>query len=242
MDTKYLVELGKSQVDEGRFDEAYAYFLEGALAGDSEAVKQLAQLYLFGDGVEKDYKKAFHYFKVYYDLCRKIGYMWPIADVRTEIIESPVGRKVYAEFLDYLESKEEWTVYISKADEYSKDGIYPQNPAKKLECLEIALKNGIGFAAELIGQMYFEGDEIYRDYEKAYRYFTMYERDESFTKPYYLGEMYLNGLYVQQNIEKAKQLYESIVYSEASMKSIDEFYYKAAERLQDLNTAEGEGL
>ncbi len=242
MDSKYLVELGKCRVDECRFEEAYPYFLEGSLADDSEAIKQLAQLYLYGDGVKQDYKKAFHYFRIYYDLSEELGCIWPIMSVREDVISSSVGRNEYSNLLDYLISKEEWPIYIIKADEYSKDGIYPQNPEKKLECLNTALINGIRFAAEAIGQMYCLGDEISRDYQKAYDYFTMYEGDESFVKPYFLGEMYLNGDFVEQDIEKAKQLFEKIVDSDVPMKSMDDFYYMAAERLQELRNLDGEWL
>lgn len=242
MNSKDMVKLGKCRVDEGRYEQAYPYFLEASLADDSEAVKQLSQLYLYGDGVKQDFKKAFHYFKIYYDLCEEPGYMWPILNMRDEIISSQVGRKEYSSMLDYLISKGEWTVYITKADEYSKGGIYPQNSKKKLECLQTALINGIKFAAEALGQMYYVGDEIPQDYQKAYDYFTMYDGDESFAKPYYLGEMYLNGYFVEKDIEKARQFYEKIVRSDVPMKSMDDFYYKASERLQEIRNLDGEWL
>ncbi len=242
MDSKHMVELGKCRVDERRYEEAYPYFLEGALAEYPEAIKQLAQLYLYGDGVNQDFKKAFHYFRVYYDLSGKLDFMWPVISTREDIICNSVGRTEYSYILDYLTSKGEWTIYIIKADEYSKGGIYPRNPEKKLECLETALMKGGRFAAEAIGQMYYLGDEIPQDYLKAYEYFTMYEGEESFVKPYYLGEMYLNGICVEQNIEKARQFYEEIIDSDVPMKSMDDFYYKAAERLQELRNIDGEWL
>ena len=70
MDTQKLYENGRCAYDNERYEDAYFYFLEAALSGDADSMMYLGCMYLYDAYVDRDYKKAFHFFKESMDLGR----------------------------------------------------------------------------------------------------------------------------------------------------------------------------
>ena len=73
---------------------------------------------------------------------------------------------------------------------------------------------------------YFGTSEIEKDYKKAYEYFNKSIECEKkiYASKFNLGEMYLQGLYVNKDIEQAVKYFEDILTEE-----YDDAYYKLAE-------------
>ena len=232
MNSRELIELGRDHLEEYEVEEAYRCFLEAALMDDPEAIIELGIAYLYGRGVNEDFKKAFHYFKTAYTLKRDLSMMWDISEVRDDLILTEEGRNAYMDFIEFLLENEEWEMYIYMADEYSDGGIFPENTEKKIEYLNKAIEHGIDMGFDCLGEMYFLGEKVEQDYKRAYEYFMSYEGNASFAKPYYLGEMYRRGLYPKKDADKAKQLYLSITESDNPAKYYDKYYEPAAEHLK----------
>ncbi len=234
MNEKKLVEIGNLRKNEFEYEEAYAYYLEAAIGEcDPDAIENLGELYLYGSGVRTDYKKAFHYFRLYFDLTGKTNMFWPISEIRDEGLADPVWKEQYAELIEYTISNKAWEIYIVLADEYSYGGVYPKSIKKKIDCYEKAKKHGINMGSECLAEMYYLGTEIDRDYKKTYELLTDHEEPASFIKPYYLGLMYKNGFYVEKDPDLAMKYFEEIVYSRYIMKECDRYYEYAVKELNE---------
>ena len=237
-----LVRQGKHNRDEQNYEESYECFLEAAIADDPLAIKNLGEAYLYEEGVTRDFDKAFRYLKMAYDMNGDISFIYNLMVVYDEIKEDRNACEMYMDLLDYLIDHGEWSMLIVKAGEYSEDGICGEDTAKKIELYEKAVKHGLYIGAECLGEMYFLGEEVERDYEKAYQYFTGHDGFESFAKPFYLGIMYEKGMFVERDIKRALQEYKSIVNSNTPMKSGDTYYIKAGKRLRDIVKICGERI
>ena len=236
MNKEKLFRLGKSFYDEEKYEEAYYYFLEASMSGDAHAMVYLGLLYLYGEYVDRSYKKAFHYFCESYVASNEEIAMAYISMERDEITKSEEGKREYRDFIDFMIKSHNRRIYIVQAEEYGKGDIYPKSIQNKIACYEEAIRLGENMGAECLGQMYYLGDEVECDYEKSYRYFQNHEGFESFTKPYYLGEMYRKGCYLEQDTDKAIREYRKIVDADWPYKSVDSFYSLAIERLQELQS------
>lgn len=230
---EYLI-TGKYLRNEERLEEAYRYILEAALAGQPDAIKQVGAFYLHGAGVRQEFRKAFHYLQMSYDLLGDTSILHHMIAEHENIVNDSEARQLYAAFLDHLIEKREWEALIIKGEEYSPGGIYPADTGEKIRCFEQAISHGVNVGAELLGEMYFLGTEVEQDYEKAYKYFTAREGFTSFAKPYYLGRMYEEGLFVERDLGAAAAEYEKIVNASFLGRSADLFYGKAGERLARL--------
>ena len=74
-----------------------------------------------------------------------------------------------------------------------------------------ALWVGDEFAAFKIGEMYYKGLGVEKDYHKSFEFFRNYNSlDDAPIKVYYmLAEMYQNGWGVEQNSEEAEKLFRA---------------------------------
>ena len=82
--------------------------------------------------------------------------------------------------------------------------------------------------------IYFNGTEVPADYEKAYAYFTKDDGKKSFCTRYALGEMYRQGLYVEQDVQKAWDYYTGIATDRSPYYELDDYYWRACYRLGSL--------
>ncbi len=148
MKAEKLVEIGNMRRNEFEYEDAYEYYLEAATGEcDPDAIENLGELYLYGLGVQTDYKKAFHYFKLYFDLTGKTNMFWPISEIRDEALSDPVWKEQYADLIEYTIDNKAWDMYIVLANEYSDGGVYPRSIEKKIDCYEKARKHRIGMGS-----------------------------------------------------------------------------------------------
>ncbi len=91
MNAEKLVKIGNLLKNEFEYEDAYEYYLEAAIGEcNPEAIENLGELYLNGSGVRTDYKKAFQYFRLYFDLTGKMNMFWPILEIRDEALSDPI--------------------------------------------------------------------------------------------------------------------------------------------------------
>ena len=93
-----------------------------------------------------------------------------------------------------------------------------------------ATEEGESFGYECLGDIYFARE----DYKSAFECFSSVKKGTPCAK-YHLGYMYEKGLYVEQDIQKAVEYYESIIYSGDKYDKIDDHYHLAKERLSGLD-------
>ena len=108
-----------------------------------------------------------------------------------------------------------------------------KNIQKAIEFYEKAAKAGDTFGYECIGEIYYKGEDVPADYEKAHDYFSKAETPSSNTL-FYLGEMFRLGQYYEKSIERANKCYQRLV-DDADALNIEEakdmYYEFAVERL-----------
>lgn len=123
--------------------------------------------------------------------------------------------------------------YIWMADALVRGELVPKDTRRAIEFYEKAADVGDGYGYECIGALYFEGDGVPQDYDKAYAYFKK-SKSQSSSTLYMIGEMYRMGVHFKQNMKKANKYYQMIVdgagdYPEEYM---DKYYEFALERLK----------
>ncbi len=72
----------------------------------------------------------------------------------------------------------------------------------------MAAKSGNRQAQENLGYCYYYGRNIPIDYEKAFHYFALGAFDGHLISLYKIGDMYMNGYYVEKNPTEAVHIYE----------------------------------
>ena len=76
---------------------------------------------------------------------------------------------------------------------------FEQNFAKAVELYKMAAAHGDRQAQENLGYCYYYGRDMEPDYEKAFHYFALGAFDGHLISLYKIGDMYLNGYYVEKN-------------------------------------------
>ena len=143
--------------------------------------------------------------------------------------------RLYYDTLCDLAAKKETAAYIMLGDAVLHGTGCTQNAEEAIRWYKKAAKNGHPFGNECIGEMYYFGEYVTRDYKKAYKYYTKDEGRKSFCTLYHLAEMYRQGLYVKKDVATAYRYYSEIVYDgEEKRSTIDDYYWRACYRLSRL--------
>lgn len=242
-DFSLLYELGIEKMNKDLTEEAYECFLEGALRKEVRSCMSLGFMYLSGMYPKRDYKKAFKYLKTALDYADNdeeaaFDIVYSISDQIDDIAKDKKARKYYIDFMNYLLEKEIWDMYITVAYEYGSGKIYPKDIEKEIEYLEIAAEHGIEYGYECLGELFYLGEEVERDYNKAYEYFMKSKKKCSNVKPYYLGEMYREGILFEKDIDKAKEYYQIILDDERAEEYGDVYYIRAVKRMEEITEGE----
>lgn len=167
----------------------------------------LAFLYLYGQGVEKDTEKASTMFQEVIDQGCVEGY------IGSAYIAYDEGDYVTAfeNFNKVLEGKEQ--VYSAFTMEklggmyYDGNGV-EQDYAKALECYEKSAYLGYMDGYDYAGVMYYSGEGTEQDFAKAKELWEKGVALGNTGSMYNLAWMYENGDGVEQNYEKALELYQ----------------------------------
>ena len=144
----------------------------------------------------------------------------------------------------YEATKDKWLKYVKKmaeeenavgyiwlGDAFKTGVLGEKNIPKAIEHYQKAAENGMEFGYECIAEIYFAGNGVPKDYEKAYDY-IMKSANPSSSSCYILGEMYRQGLYVEENMELAKQYYEQAAERGSFAGNMDDYAELAAKRLE----------
>jgi len=84
---------------------------------------------------------------------------------------------------------------------------FPRDFRRAVECFQMAVDYGSRKASENLGYCYYYGRGIEIDYEKAYHCFALGAFDGHLISLYKIGDMYLNGMYVEKNPGEAFRIY-----------------------------------
>jgi TPR repeat protein len=90
---------------------------------------------------------------------------------------------------------------------YNGDRGFEQNFGKAVLYYGMAADHGNRQAQENLGYCYYYGRDMEPDYEKAFHYFALGAFDGHLISLYKIGDMYLNGYYVQKNEREAFLIY-----------------------------------
>ena len=120
---------------------------------------------------------------------------------------------------------------IMLGTDYQKGRLFPKDAQKALELFQKAVELGCQFGNECIGEMYYFGDGVSQDYQKAYEYLTKSEGSKSPVTYFLLGEMFREGHYVEKNEELAVEQYYNVVT--AKYAEMDSYFSPAAYRLAE---------
>ena len=73
---------------------------------------------------------------------------------------------------------------------------------------------GYALAQYQVGVMYFRGEGIKQDYEKAFYWLDKASKQYHLDARFQVGLMYLNGIFVDKNVEGAFRLFKSLAERE----------------------------
>ncbi len=82
-----------------------------------------------------------------------------------------------------------------------------QDFTKAVDCYKLAAEKGSRQAQENLGYCYYYGRNMPVDYEKAFHYFALGAFDGHLISLYKIGDMYLNGYYVDKNPVEAFHIF-----------------------------------
>ena len=156
-------------------NEALKWWKVSADKGDSDALSAVASYYENGYGVPKNLEEAF---KWHVKAAEK-GSVWSLNKVANAYYYGSFGQK------ENPSEAAKWYEKLAKARGTGLDEIMVED------------------AKEHLGFMYFDGEGVDKNYEKAFEWFSKCKTNGAKGK---LGEMYYNGLYVEKDYNKAFEL------------------------------------
>ena len=233
-----LFEQGVQFLHEKDYEDAYTFFLEAAQNNHARSTYELGLLYVYGFYPERNYEKGFHYLNLSLELGEK-GFYEDLIDVEDELIEKKdkEGIQYLRNYLEHMLNKGSMEAAIYIGDRYANGTLYEKNAEMAIHYYKLAAESGINMGYECLGEMYYLGEIVTKDYKKAYEYLTAFDGECSYLKLYYLGEMYRFGQYVAEDAKKAEKYYRRIVESENPVCE-DMFYglaIKSLERMRGSN-------
>ena len=156
-------------------NEALRWWKVSADKGDREALSAVASYYENGYGVPKNLEEAF---KWHVKAAEK-GSVWSLNKVANAYYYGSFGQK------ENPSEAAKWYEKLAKARGTGLDEIMVED------------------AKEHLGFMYFDGEGVDKNYEKAFEWFSKCKTNGAKGK---LGEMYYNGLSVEKDYNKAFEL------------------------------------
>lgn len=214
---------------QGNYSEALIWYEKAAKQGNGQAYANLGVSYFYGNGVERDYKKAL----LYLDKALTSKDCWT-----KETVLEQIGLSYY-----YLQDYSNALIWLHKAAEegqtyamfvlgviYQKGKGVEKNNQIAFEWFTKSAKDGKGEypAMLLLGNYYYEGKEIPKDDLKAFYWWSKAAgRNEE--AQYKVGACYWNGIGVEINRQEAIEWFK---------KSAKNGYKMATEILDEINKGE----
>ncbi len=202
-------------------DDIVRYLSKGAELNHPIALFNLGEMYYYGKGVKKDFKKAVSYFERAANMNHllapyNVGAMYDNGEGVERDREKAISYYERAASMGYQKAIDELESTLVKLGEmyYYGEGV-ERDREKAISYYERAANMNHPLALYNVGIMYDKGEGVERDREKAFSY---YERvanmgypkaiDELESTLVKLGEMYYYGEGAEQDFEKAFSYYE----------------------------------
>jgi TPR repeat protein len=192
--------------------DALKLYTLAAEKGSKDAQFYLAEAYRYGsDGLEKNISEALKWYKIaaendHYEAMSELGFIY----YRGEGVTQDYNEAFYW----FQKNGFRGLPYFIHADMCF---YVDKNYGNAFRLYHASLKQGVEEAAYKIGEMYFYGLGVDRDYKKALEFLKYYNGefdenwfDEAPAKVYrMLGEMYQNGWGVEKNEAEAAKLFKA---------------------------------
>jgi len=183
-----------------------AYYEEAESDKDPTALYSLSLAYFWGNGVQKDLKKAFTLMKESADT----GYAPAQFGLGLMYYDGHGVPKNYAKAVEwYTKAAEQGDADAQNnlGFMYAEGKGVPQNYAKALELYRKAAEQGFAKAQYNLGGMYYKGISVPQDYAKALELYRKAAEQGLAEAQNNLGLMYYEGKGVSQNYAKAVEWY-----------------------------------
>lgn len=115
------------------------------------------------------------------------------------------------------------------AQYYDGNRGFEQNYEEAFRCYSLAAEGGSTIAQENLGYCYYYGRTSPADYAKAFYYYSLGAFCGRITSLYKIGDMYLNGYYVNKNAKEAFNIYNhclELMNDESTEKSAGPVYLR----------------
>ena len=139
----------------------------------------------------------------------------PLYEIALTILELDRPKRFPDFMIDFITKLLEWEIFEGNDDAmntlgsyyYDGDRGFEQSFDRAVFYYKMAADHGNWRAQENLGYCYYYGRVGDPDYEKAFHYFALGAFDGRLISLYKIGDMYLNGLYVEQNEREAFSIY-----------------------------------
>lgn len=157
-----------------------AHLKMGLKLGDSEAGLKLAEIFYFGEGVRKNYKKAEEYWKLSYSLGNELA-GFELANFYYDDLQEKITEAIKI-FYELIEKKEfEENCYYKLFKIFEKGiGEIESNKELSLKYLEKGAINSHVNCCMTLGLKYYRGDGIKQDVNKAIEIVERVKENEFF--------------------------------------------------------------
>ena len=219
------------------------YYKTKANEGDAESQYQLGCLYEKGDGVSKDINEAIEWYNesAYngnVDAMYKLGQLYEPKNSATPV-SSPVSSFASSilNIMNGINSGQLVKSAISSEQlpesEQESENCVTSNLNLALKWYDKAAENGNVMAQIIMGQYYYSGEGVEKNYEKAVNLYRNAAEQGYAIAQNNLGECYAKGNGIEQDWEKAMEWYR---------KAAEQGYAVAQYNLGDCYQAEGSGI
>lgn len=184
------------------------YYKRSSKYNNSYAQQYLANLYFYGNGVEKSILKA----KKYYELSAKQNNseaLYALGYISFNGLDGPNDYKKARKYYKLAANLNNSNAIYELGNIYF-DGIgIEKNHSKALDFFEKSASLNNSNAYSRLGQIYYEGTETEKNFEKAKYYFELASNLNNTFAIFSLGKLYFKGEGVMINQKKAVELFEA---------------------------------
>lgn len=205
MNGQELNELATQYLTDKDYENALKYYLEASDQGNFYAMYNLACMYYFGDGVEKNESTSLEWFE------RAARHGDPEGANRAGVMyENGIGtgRDLKKAFAYYTESAEEHSLsgMANLGLCYLEGKGTAADVSSGLDWMEKASAGGNGIASLTMGDYYRDGNYVEKNYVTARKYYERGQKQKYAPAMIRLAELYEKGLGAAVDGEKGRML------------------------------------
>ena len=235
----YMNGLGVEQ----NFSQAAVCFEEAAKHENREALLRLGQLY--SEETFRDEERAYYWYSRAYGcgkreaglplarLCLIPGEHWDLKKAEQLLVE-------YASENNHWEDQDEACLLLGRIYEGEIEGKEVPDWDKAIEYYERGAAQGNKECKERLGYLYFEGEKVFQDYNRAFLFFQECREKGSLKDSLPLAFLYQNGYGCDKDEKKAAELYLEAAQKEKNKDAyyeLGKLYEKGKQIPQDLEQA-----